>query len=62
MVSIQAGVMIVTILFGSAMLAVLAGQLLPEHHLSTETKTARASPRDGTVDGSFPRLNNKCCR
>jgi hypothetical protein len=39
MVSIQVGIIIVAILFGSAMLAALVGRLLPENHLSPETKS-----------------------
>jgi hypothetical protein len=39
MISIPIGVIIVTILFGSAMIAVRFGRLLPEHHLGAETKS-----------------------
>ena len=37
--SIPIGIFIVTILFGSAMLAMAAARLLPEHHLSADTKS-----------------------
>ena len=36
--AIPIGAIIVAILFGSAMLGMLAGRLLPEHHLTSETK------------------------
>jgi hypothetical protein len=39
MSSIPIGVIIVAILFGSAMLAAMAGRILPENHLTSETKS-----------------------
>jgi len=37
--SVPIGVIIVVILFGSAMLAMIAARFLPEHHLSPDTKS-----------------------
>jgi len=36
--SIQTGLLILTIMFGGALLGMLLGRLLPEHHLSSETR------------------------
>src|SRR5215469_3051252 len=38
MSSTQAGLLILTVVFSGALLGVLLGRLLPEHHLSSETK------------------------
>src|SRR5215469_2069008 len=38
MSSTQAGLLILTVVFSGALLGALLGRLLPEHHLSSETK------------------------
>ena len=39
MSAVPIGVIIVAILFGSALLAMVAARFLPDHHLSPETKS-----------------------
>src|SRR5438270_6212152 len=36
--SVQIGLMVLASVFGGALLGMLAGRVLPEHHLSSETK------------------------
>jgi heme/copper-type cytochrome/quinol oxidase subunit 3 len=37
---IETGLTVLAVVFGAALLGILVGRLLPEHHLSSETKAA----------------------